>query len=419
LIRTIGFIVILFLLALAQVATDSATLPIRKSFMNSASSTRLFFFGCLSLILAGCPSKSNSPTTSQPVSFSEQALEASVAEGFRGRVVALDQISESAVQSWKDAGWTSIAIALDDDIDTKKVTEAHALISGAGLGFDYFIEIARNPKMADEHPEWMTSLQGSDAWRRLHPDAAKPGEEEVVKTYPWINIFYAEAVAAQFMRIQTLLDKLPRPSRVWLNDVQGGPSASGCGNSLSRWTGDNGSIKTGHALSENSPADFVGRLGIKYQGVYFIPIWTTECEAEDKDDCCGGINCATGSGWESWTRQVNVLADRIPVLGVSCLYKLHDRDLARYGETAGWVKQAIGYFQSMPTTKKGHSIQPNRLVAVLQGWDVSEAEIAAQISQANAAQARGILVIDTPIDQSWKPVIHKVEKAGPRQAMTP
>jgi hypothetical protein len=381
------------------------------------STLRYLLIG-LPILFTGCPSKPASSPPTNVSAFSEPAIEAAVSKGFRGRVVSLDQLSEDALKAWKEEGWQHIAIALDEDVDVEKVTKAQQLIEAAELQMDYFIEIARCPKLADAHPEWMASLQGNDAWRRLHADFPQPDQEAVVKTYPWVHLFYAESFGAQFERVQELLDKLPRPHRVWLNDIQGGPSASGCGNTLSRWTADNGSLTTGHPLNEHAPADFVGRLGLLYRDIQFIPIWTTECEAEDQQDACGGVCCFEASGWDSWTRQVKVVADRTPVIGVSCLYKAHRRDLPRYGETAGWVKRAIGFFQSMPSSRGGDPIEPSRLVAVLQGWDVNDAEIEAQISQAHAAQVRGILLINAPVDQSWTPKMHQIPKSGGRTLRT-
>jgi hypothetical protein len=47
------------------------------------------------------------------------------------------------------------------------------------------------------------------------------------------------------------------------------------------------------------------------------------------------------------------------------------------------------------------------MIAVLQGWDLSEEEIWAQIDQACAAGAAGYIVVLAKIDQSWQPQMLK------------
>jgi hypothetical protein len=148
-----------------------------------------------------------------------------------------------------------------------------------------------------------------------------------------------------------------------------------------------------------------------------IPIWTTECEQADKQEACGGADCSAGMCWSAWTRQIAVVSVQTPVIGVSCFYKAHERDLARYGDKAGWIKLAIDFFQTVPSKHNANPIPTSRLVAVLQGWNVNEEEIAAQISQATAADVRGILLVETPIDQSWEPKMHKVKKSEGRSSM--
>lgn len=50
-------------------------------------------------------------------------------------------------------------------------------------------------------------------------------------------------------------------------------------------------------------------------------------------------------------------------------------------------------------------IAASRLLAVLQGWDVSPEELAAQQKQAETAGAAGWVVAFAKIDQSWSPRI--------------
>src|SRR5688572_640595 len=54
------------------------------------------------------------------------------------------------------------------------VTAAVERVKKAGLGVYYWIEVGRNPAMADAHPQWMASLQGHPEWRRHFPKTPQP-----------------------------------------------------------------------------------------------------------------------------------------------------------------------------------------------------------------------------------------------------
>ena len=61
----------------------------------------------------------------------------------------------------------------------------------------------------------------------------------------------------------------------------------------------------------------------------------------------------------------------------------------------------------MPARHKRQPVTASRLITVLQGWDASEKEIAAQQRIATEAGAGGVLISLTPIEQSWKPRLFK------------
>ena len=50
---------------------------------------------------------------------------------------------------------------------------------------------------------------------------------------------------------------------------------------------------------------------------------------------------------------------------------------------------------------------PSHLIAVLQGWDVTDQQVALQIDVAEKAGVAGILVAYTKIEQGWQPKIVK------------
>jgi hypothetical protein len=93
-------------------------------------------------------------------------------------------------------------------------------------------------------------------------------------------------------------------------------------------------------------------------------------------------------------------------LGTLLLYKEFGQDTkTHHPQQAGWVGDALRSFQVMPPKNGGQTVAPQRLVAVLQGWDVSPDELAAQKKQAETAGAAGWVVGFAKIDQSWSPRI--------------
>ncbi|MFN0128226.1 MAG: hypothetical protein ACKV19_16245, partial [Verrucomicrobiales bacterium] len=330
-------------------------------------------------------------------------INTTVPAGYRSRVVSLAQVSDESIARWRSGEWNSIAIFIDDDAATEAVKDVSRKLESAGLEFEYFFEIARNVKLAEEHPEWMASLQGHDEWRRLFPNFPAARDGVVAKVYPWVPICYEESFDYHVKRLERVLNSLPRARRVWLSDIQGAPSACGCGHPLCRWTGDYGPVHTAKPLTDSAAADFLAVLKSKFSEVEFLPVWATECEEEDEHEACGGVGCFEGICWKAWTRQLMAVEKQSKVIGVSCMYKVHERDIPRYGGTGAWIPKAIDAFQSVPLKKKEPPVMTDRLVAVLQGFDVSDNEIEAQLAHAKNSMVRGVLLVDTPIDQSWTP----------------
>lgn len=299
---------------------------------------------------------------------------------------------------------SALAIALCvRDGELEELKSAAARVTRAGLELHYWFEIGRNPALAEAHPAWMASIQGHQEWRRFFPDVAPESEHQVVKAFPWVPVAYEESFNAHSNRVQRLLASLPPPAAIWLNDLQGPPAVCGCGHPLCRWTTDYGPKVTATALGDDAAARFVRAVQNMSPKARVIPVWATECEAHDKDDLCAGVACYTGRCWKDWTKQLMPLAEAAPTIGVLATYKILQRDLPRYGSTAGWVGEAVRSFQSMPPQRSGTAVPATRLVAVMQGWDVSAGELAAQIDQARQAGAAGVIIAREPLEPSWTP----------------
>ena len=142
-----------------------------------------------------------------------------------------------------------------------------------------------------------------------------------------------------------------------------------------------------------------------------IPVWATECEEQDKDELCAGIPCFKNTCWREWTAQLMPVAAEVGTLGALLPYRALQRDLPRYGPEAGWIKPALASFTTLPARYQAGGVPPDRLVAVLQGWDVTPEQIKVQITRSGDAGTAGCVVSMMKIEQDWKPVIVKIEGA--------
>lgn len=327
----------------------------------------------------------------------------------RGAILSATDVTDSRLEQLKQDKFNGVAVVLSGTtaVEVNAERDAANRIQAAGLALHYWVEVARCPQLADDHPEWMASLQTHDEWRRFFPEASTPASNEVVKTYPWVPILSREPFAAQLDRVKRLLADKPIPERLFLNDLQGAPSACGCGNPLCRWTSDYGKRRTTTPLGDDAATLFVNAVKKVMPTSTIVPVWTTECEEHDgaADGQCAGVGCFDGICWKAYTRQLVPLEQVSRQLGVLVPYRAFERDIPRYGEAAGWVKTAVKSFTEMPPRHGGRPIEAARLVTILQGWDVSQQQVLAQIQRSVESGAAGFLVAFTELEQSWSPKI--------------
>ena len=130
------------------------------------------------------------------------------------------------------------------------------------------------------------------------------------------------------------------------------------------------------------------------------------------DRQCAGVHCFTGTCWYEYTKQLMPLASTCDKLAVLTPFRAFGRDDQRYGARAGWVRHALDSFADMPPKRNGSAIPANRLIAVLQGWDVSREDEEAQVQRVGEAGASGYVVSRMKIDQGWEPRIVKALPVG-------
>lgn len=326
-------------------------------------------------------------------------------ERLRGVLLSPAQAVPNRLENLKKDAVNSVVLPLAETESAESIRAASEHVRRAAMDLYYWIEIGRNPSVADAHPAWMASLQGHSEWRRHFPSVRNPSENEVFKTYPWVPILYREAFEAHLKRVETLLKFQPAPKGIFLNDLQGAPSACGCGNDLCRWTSDYGPIRTATRLPMDAAARFVVEVQKFHPAAKVIPVWATECEELDRGSACAGVGCFSGACWKVWTAQLMPLIEKAERIAVLLPYKSLDRDLPRYGSPAGWVSHALRLFREMPPRREGRAIPADRLIAVLQGWGLTPAEHRAQIEHSDQAGSAGHILAVAPIDQSWEPRI--------------
>lgn len=345
--------------------------------------------------------------TASPLVLAENTSK-EIESSFSAALIAVSDVSSSRLKELKASGMDSVVLKLEtaDDGAKNAIRAATKEVTKAGLSIAYWIEVARSPELADQHPEWMASLQTHDEWRRFFPNASQPKPHEVAKTYPWVPILSREPFTAQRERVAALLADLPQAQLVFLNDLQGAPSACGCGNPLCRWTSDYGKRRSTIPLGDDAAALFIAAIRKASPSSEVIPVWTTECEEHDghPDGLCAGVGCFKGICWEAYTRQLIPVAATCSHIAVLATYKQFQRDSDRYGKAeASWIGFAIKTFELMPPMHQGKAIPASRIIAVVQGWDVTSEEILAQQSAAQRAGARGCVVAFDKIEQSWSP----------------
>src|SRR5688572_3733224 len=209
-------------------------------------------------------------------------------EKLRAVLLAHAQLTPEQLRHFKENKFNSVVLYLSEEDSVQATGAAAGFLRSAGMDLYYWIEVGRNPVLAEAHPEWMASLQGHPEWRRLFPQLRMAAAGEVVKNYPWVPVLYQEAFDAHLKRVARLLLGRPVPKGVFLNDLQGAPSACGCGNDLCRWTADYGPIQTATRLAADASAKFVTEVQSLAPAAKIIPVWTTECEEEDMHNKCAG-----------------------------------------------------------------------------------------------------------------------------------
>jgi hypothetical protein len=335
-------------------------------------------------------------------------------------LVSTDAINDSAVRQWKREGFNAVALDLDERAYGATDRALAERIAQGGLALYYWIEVARNPTLAEQHPRWMASLGMHDDWQRNFPNTPKPNKDQVAKAFPWVPITYRDAFDAHLARIEKLLASVPPGYRgLLLNDLQAGPSSCGCGNLQCRWATDYHVPATANTIEgHDAAAKFVAEVRKRAPGRTIIPVWTTECEEVDlpaphrrgapTTGLCGTVGCAVGLCPKEFTRQWSALASSSEgPLAVLALHGEFQRAQNELGGGFGWLTNALAYLERVPPAQGGKAVPRERLWLVVQGVEKLDEQAARDLARRSGVG--GVVVARVKIDQSYEPRIIAVK----------
>lgn len=330
-------------------------------------------------------------------------------------LVAPDAVTRPQMDAWRGEGFDSLVVVLDERYTAAAYRDAASVASEAEMELRYWIEIARNPRMADAHPRWMAALGMHEDWSARFPDVKTPGKGEVAKAYPWVPIGYAESFQAHLTRVRRLLDRVPGWYRgLILNDLQGGPASCGCGNLQCRWAIDYHVAATATSdRVDDAAARFVAEVRELAPGKEVVPVWMTECEESDlvpdqapdrnSTGLCGSVPCAHGTCPRAFAKQLRaLLAAHAGPLGLFAAQQASGRDATFYGP-AGWVASSVAYLDGTLLSPKERGVPRERLWLVVQGTAGADGSEPAAREAARASEPGAIIVARVPLEQSYEP----------------
>lgn len=327
-----------------------------------------------------------------------------------------ETVTQAAVSQLNKERFKAVAVVLDERTGKDAYRELARHISAGGLDLYWWIEVARNPKLAAAHPQWMAALGSHTDWLKNFPKFPEPGVGEVVKAFPWVPIGYREAYDAQLARIEELLQRAPPGYRgLLLNDLQAGPSSCGCGNLQCRWAIDYRVGSTTTKLEgDDIAARFTAEVRKRAGNDAVIPVWTTECEEVDLPadkhqgrpgtGLCGTVGCATGTCPGVFTRQWSALTKGYEgPIGLLALHTALQRTQKEFGGGPGWLTNSIAYLNQTLPANGGKAISSQRLWVVVGGVSPAEEKTAREL--AVKANVGAVIVARAKIDQSYEPKI--------------
>ncbi|HEX7446966.1 MAG TPA: DUF3179 domain-containing (seleno)protein [Pirellulales bacterium] len=343
---------------------------------------------------------------------------------FRAVIVDIEQVNAERAARWRGDGHRAAAVVLDEQHTAADYQRAARLLADAGLELYYWVEVARQPDLARQHPQWMASLGMHDDWHARFPDAPSPQAGQVAKAFPWVPIGYRQAYDEHLRRIERLLKLAAGDYRgLLLNDLQGGPASCGCGNLQCRWATDYGVPSTGDKLpGDDVAARFVADVRKLTGQKLVVPVWMTECQDRDlpaarrtsgaSSGYCGGVACSQNTCPKVFAKQWNSLvAGYDGPVGVFAAHQELGRTGVEYGDEAEWIGEAVGYLDEVPPRHGGTKLPHERLWLVVQGYALPDETVSAARRVAEDTGAGAVFVALSRLDQSYEPQLITAKEA--------
>jgi hypothetical protein len=308
------------------------------------------------------------------------------------------QVDQSLLKKLQDKSYNTIVLDISQMSDKGGLRKLKKKIDTKGFRVYYWIEVGRDIQAASIHPQWLHRPH------KLNFYGNKP-----VVVFPWVSVNNLEVFQYEFEKVNNLLETagIKDVEGVFLNDIQSAPEGCGCGNALCRmWDNSLGEKVSGedaHYFGENpvAPLKFVQVVKKSHSNLEVIPVITEECEAgvtvggvENPETTLGygQMLCVHPDGLETYPRLIRTLSS-LEHVGLLSLYKEFERDDPAYGSEGAWTGAILDRYLS---------VEPDqRILSILQGWNVTEEEIDAQIEHVISHGAAGYIVAGEKIDQSW------------------
>lgn len=325
---------------------------------------------------------------------------------FRGEVISIEDLAGGALRRARDDASDLIVLTVDEEPDVDDLKDAAQLVRRAGFALGFWIEVGPSVTLARRRPELLAKLRGHAEWRRDFPGLVMPPDGEEIVAWPWIPILSDAGLAAQTERVLSLIDGLPPAELVFLDGLQGAPSACGCGNPLCRWaidyepSGPDGA--RGGAPEPRAAAELVNAVRARLPEGEVVPVFAPECERDDPR--CHGIPCAEtrcpGELAAQW-RPLVATADRLAVLA---LHTSFARRRADGSADLGFPERALDSF-TRQVTPAGDEVETDRgrLVGVLDGEPYDPELERTMEATLRAAGTRGIVFLRTGIRLGYEP----------------
>jgi hypothetical protein len=322
----------------------------------------------------------------------------------RDHLIDYSMTGPGGVEAARRAGANGIITTLGEQTDRDYVESFKSQARMHDLEPGFWIEIGRDEQAASRHPEWLHIPQHTD-WLADFPDWT--GANAAV--FPWLPLNNREVFDYQLAKVASIGSRLESGDRIYLSNVQNPPTGCGCGNLQCRSWDNSPGEKIAPSPYEHKDqfftSLFIDTVKAKLPRLKITPVLCPECEQgvemssvaspDAVTGYCHSINCSDPCGSIYYPGLIRALGplDRV---GLLCAYKALRRDLPLYGETAGWIAANIARY--------GQHGDVRKLLAVIQGWDVSTDEIKAQLYLVSKANVRGYILSLLPLDNSYRPV---------------